>query len=208
MNASNGQNTSRPQRHVQLTVASDSIPKFYGLLRSGFSIDLAVGCSLEHMFCDQLGITPDYLQNRAQTVFLNSSPVDDLASAGVPDKAVISLSAAMPGLNGAVMRRGGPLAGMRHSISHVPDQVCSQSSPGRITLKLFNLVAKELGPHFLTRGVVVSSRALGELLAQQPGSFWQSIKSAEIDGSPCKVDQLTLHEWPEQEVLLQVQTIE
>jgi len=114
----------------------------------------------------------------------------------------------MPGLNGAIMRRGGPLSGMRRSISHVPDQVCSQSSPGRITLKLFNLVAKELGPHFLTRGVVVRSRALGELLAQQSRSFWQSIKSAEIDGLPCKVDQLTLHEGPEQEVLLQVQAIE
>jgi hypothetical protein len=204
MNTSNGQKTSRPQRHIQLAVSSDSIPLFFGLLRSGFSVDLNVGCSLEDMFCDQLEIAPDYLRNRAQTVFLNSSPVDDLASASVPDEAVISLSAAMPGLNGAVMRRGGPLAGMRHSISHAPDQVCSQSSPGRITLKLFNLVAKELGPHFLTRGVVVSSKALGELLMRQPGSFWQSIKSAEIDGSPSKVDDLTLHDWPEQDVLLKV----
>jgi hypothetical protein len=208
MNASNEQNTGKPQRHIQLTVASDSIPTFFGLLRSGFSIDLDVGCSLEQMLCDQLGIAPDYLQNRAQTVFLNSSPVDNLASASVPDKAVISLSAAMPGLNGAVMRRGGPLAGMRHSISHVPDQVCSQSSPGRITLKLFNLVAKELGPHFLTRGVVVSSKALGELLALQTRDFWQGVKSAAVDRSPCQADQIVLAEWPEQEVLLQVQAIE
>ena len=208
MNASNGQNTSRPQRHIQLTVASENIPKFFGLLRSGFSIDLAVGCSLEHMLCEQLRIAPDYLENRAQTVFLNSSPVDDLATAAVPDKAVISLSAAMPGLNGAIMRRGGPLAGMRHSISHVPDQVCSQSSPGRITLKLFNLVAKELGKQFLARGVVVSTKSLGELLAQQTSNFWQGVKSAAVDRSPCQADQIVLAEWPEQEVLLQVQAIE
>jgi len=203
----NDQITTKPGRHVQLTVVAECIPVFFSLLRSGFSADIIVGCSLEHMLCDQLDIEADYLQNRVQTVFLNFSPVDDLATAAVSDGAVISLSAAMPGLNGAIMRRGGPLAGMRHSISHVPNQVCSQSSPGRITLKLFNLVAKELGPHFLTRGVVVRSRALGELLAQQSRSFWQSIKSAEIDGLPCKVDQLTLHEWPEQEVLLQVQAI-
>jgi hypothetical protein len=206
MNASNGQNTSRPQRHIQLTVASDSIPTFFGLLRSGFSIDLNVGCSLEQMLCDQLGIAADYLQNRAQTVFLNSSPVDDLATATVPDKAVISLSAAMPGLNGAVMRRGGPLAGMRRSISHAPDQVCSQSSPGRITLKFFNLVAKELGRQFLARGVVVSTKSLGELLAMQTSNFWQGVLSAKIDRSPCKFDQLSLDKWPEQEVLLEVKT--
>ena len=205
MNASNGQQTSRPQRHIQLAVAVDRFPLFFGLLRSGFIVDLTVGCSLEHMLCDQLEIAPDYLRDRAQTVFLNSSPVDDLASASVPDGAVISLSAAMPGLNGAVMRRGGPLSEMRRSISHAPDQVDSQLSPGRITLKLFNLVAKELGSHFLTRGVVVSSRALGELLMQQPRSFWQSVKSAAIDGSPCEADQLLVHEWPEQEVLLRLQ---
>jgi len=185
-------------------VASDSIPKFYGLLRSGFSVDLTVGCSLEHLLCDQLEIAPDYLRDRAQTVFLNSSPVDDLTSASVPDQAVISLSAAMPGLNGAIMRRGGPLSEMRRSISHAPDQDCSQTAPGRITLKLFNLVAKELGPQFLARGVVVSSRALGELFRQQPSSFWQSVKSAAIDGSPCEADQLALHEWPAQEILLQL----
>jgi len=205
MNASNGKKTSWPRRQIQIAVAVDRFPLFFGLLRSGFIVDLTVGCSLEHMLCDQLEIAPDYLRDRAQTVFLNSSPVDDLASASVPDEAVISLSAAMPGLNGAVMRRGGPLSEMRRSISHTPDQVGSQLSPGRITLKLFNLVAKELGPHFLTRGVVVSSRALGELLMLQPSSFWQSVNSAAIDGAPCEVDQLIIHEWPEQEVLLRLQ---
>lgn len=205
MNASNGHQTSRPPRHIQLAVAADKFPLFFGLLRSGFSVDLTVGCSLEHMLCDQLEIAPDYLRDRAQTVFLNSSPVDDLASASVPDKAVISLSAAMPGLNGAIMRRGGPLSEMRRSISLKPDQVWNQASPGRITLKLFNLVAKELGPQFLTRGVVVSSKALGELLMQQPPSFWQRVQSAAIDGSACEADQLNLHEWPEQEVLLKLQ---
>ena len=206
MNASNGHKTSRPQRHIQLAVPSVSIPLFFGLLRSGFLVDLTVGCSLEHMLCDQLEIAPDYLRDRAQTVFLNSSPVDDLASASVPDAAVISLSAAMPGLNGAVMRRGGPLSGMRRSISHAPDQVCNQLSPGRITLKLFNLVAKELGPQFLARGIVVTSKALGELFKRQTPDFWQEVKSIAIDGSPCRVDQLILHDWPQQEVMFQVQS--
>lgn len=205
MNTSNEYKTVKPRRHIQLEVVADSIPLFFELLRNGFSADITVGCSLEHMLCNQMNIAPDYLRNRVQTVFLNYSPIDDLASAAVPDGAVISLSAAMPGLNGAVMRRGGPLSEMRRSISHSPEEICSQPFPGRVTLKLFNLIARELGSHFLTRGIVISSKALGELLKRQSHNFWQSVKSAEIDGSRCQVDQLVLQEWPEQEVLLQVQ---
>jgi hypothetical protein len=204
MNASNEQKTIRPPRHIQLEVVADSIPVFFGLLRSGFSAEITVGCSLEHMLCKQMNIAPDYLRNRVQTVFLNNSPVDDLASAVVSDGAVISLSAAMPGLNGAIMRRGGPLSEMRRSITHSPDGVCNQLSPGRITLKLFNLIAKELSSQFLTRGIVVSSKELDELFTQQTRNFWQGVKSAEIDGSPCQVDQFLFNEWSEQEVLFQV----
>jgi len=208
MNGLNDQITIKPERHVQFTVVPECIPVFFSLLRSGFSANIIVGCSLEHMLCDQLDIEADYLQNRVQTVFLNYSPVDDLATAAVSDGAVISLSAAMPGLNGAIMRRGGPLSGMRRSISYASDGVCDQPHPGRITLKLFNLIARELGRQFLARGVVVSTKPLGELLALQTSNFWQGVKSAAVDRSPCQVDQIVLAEWPEQEVLLQVQTVE
>jgi hypothetical protein len=205
MNASNGPKTNIRQRHLRIGIIADSIPVFFELLRSGFSADLTVGCNLEHLLCNQLDIAPDYLYNRVQTIFLNNSPLDDLASIAVPDGAVISLSAAMPGLNGAVMRRGGPLAELRRSISHSPEEVCSQPFPGRITLKLFNLVARELGPQFLARGIVVTSTTLGELFERQTRTFWQGVKSVEIDGSRCRIDERILQDWPEQAVLFQVQ---
>ena len=204
MKPSNEQKTIRPQRQILLCVVAESMPVFFKLLRSGFSADITVGCSLEHLLCSQMDIAVDYLKKRVQIVFLNNSPVDDLASAAVSDGAVISLSAAMPGLNGVMMRRGGPLAEMRRSISHAEVAVCDQPLPGRITLKLFNLIAKELGPQFLARGIFVSSKALGELLAQQTRKFWQGVEAAELDRSACPIDQLDLNEWPEQEVLLQV----
>jgi len=102
------------------------------------------------------------------------------------------------------MRKGGPLAELRRSISHSPEEACSQPFPGRITLKLFNLVAKELGPQFLARGIVVNSRALGELFRRQTPNFWQGVKSVEIDGSRGRVDERILQDWPEQEVMFQV----
>ena len=205
MNASDKNKAIRSQRHLRIGIVSESIPVFFELLRSGFSADLTLGCSLEHLLCNQLDIAPDYLRNRVQTVFLNNSPLDDLASAAVPDGAVISLSAAMPGLNGAVMRKGGPLAELRRSISHSSEEACSQPFPGRITLKLFNLVAKEIGPQFLSRGIVVTSKTLDDLFKRLPHNFWQGVKSVEIDGSSCRIDERILQDWPEQAVLFQVQ---
>jgi hypothetical protein len=198
--------SNMPQRHLRLGIDAAYIPVFFELLRNGFSADLTVGCSLEHLLCNQLDIAPDYLYSRVQTVFLNNSPLDDLASTVVPDGAVISLSAAMPGLNGAMMRRGGLLAGLRSSISHSPDEACLQPFAGRITIKLFNLVAKELGPHFLARGIVVNSKDLNELLSRHAPDIGQRVKTCEIDGVSSAFNDVTLQDWPEQGILLQVQS--
>ena len=204
MNDSKEQKKIEPQRQIRLEVDADHVSVFFGLLRSGFSADITVGCSLEHMLCNQMNIDPDYLHKRVQIVFLNYSPVDDLATTAVPDGAVICLSAAMPGLNGAMMRRGGPLSEMRRSISHATNYACDQPFPGRITLKLFNLIARELGPQFLARGILVSSKALNEVFNMQIHSFWQGVKSADLDRSRSQIDQFILQEFPKQEVLLKV----
>ena len=200
-----GHKQASPQRHIQLKVTDRYVPVFLELVRSGFSADITIGCSLDRILSTQVGIDPDYLQDRVQTVFLNNSPVDDLSSATVADGAVISLSAAMPGLNGAVMRRGGPLSQLRHSISHASSAVCDTSAPGRIKLKFFNLIAKEIGPHFLSRGIVVSGTELGELLENQTPDFWQAVTAAELDNTPCQVEHLMDQKWPDENILLQVQ---
>ena len=204
MNASNEQKAVSPQRHIQLEVVANSIPMFFELLRSGFSADITVGCSLEHMLCNQMDIAPDYLRDRVQTVFMNNSPVDDITSAPVPDGAVISLSAAMPGLNGAVMRRGGLLSGMRRTISHSPDEVCIQPLPGRITLKLFNLIAKEVGPAILAVGVYVFSDMLNDFLGKQSGNFWSGCMDIAINNVTTQPDTLQKASWGANPVFLQV----
>ena len=108
--------------HLTIKISESFIPSFLGLIRSGFTAYVTVGCNLQDILSNQLGIEENYLQDRIQTIFLNNSPVDDTAGTTVDDGATISLSAAMPGLNGAVMRKGGILASLRHSISHAPEQ--------------------------------------------------------------------------------------
>ena len=89
MNATDKTKTDMPQRHLRIGIDAACIPIFFELLRNGFSADVTVGCGLEHLLCNQLDIAPDYLYSRVQTVFLNNSPLDDLASTSVPDGAVM-----------------------------------------------------------------------------------------------------------------------
>jgi len=52
-----------------------------------------------------------------KVLFLDYSPVDDLDAAIIKDGAILALSAAMPGLVGAAMRKDG-LSWMRTSITY------------------------------------------------------------------------------------------
>jgi hypothetical protein len=191
--------------HLRIRVSRQFVPSFLGLLRGGFTAQVMVGCSLQDLLSNQLGVDENYLQNRVQTIFLNNSPVDDSAAATVGDGATISLSAAMPGLNGAVMRKGGVLASLRHSISQHQTNVCMDPRPGKIKLKLFNLVAKEIGPDFLARGIIVKGQTLAEFFAIQTPQFWQSVNDVEIDSVVYEAEQLRTFDLSNQDVFLQVQ---
>ena len=128
--------------------------RFAPLLGGGFRLSGAGGLALEAFLVAEAGIPADYLRERVQTLFMDGRPVDDAGTAVVREGGVISLSAAMPGLAGAVLRRSGVYAAMRRSISHDPAAPASRDR-GRIgvTLKLFNLIARELGPEIRVNGV-------------------------------------------------------
>ena len=66
-----------------------------------------VGCSISELFSGQFNISPEYFKDRVQTIFLEGNPVDDTRTAIVKDGSHIAISGAMPGLVGAVLRKGG-----------------------------------------------------------------------------------------------------
>jgi hypothetical protein len=51
-----------------------------------------------------------------------------------------------------------------------------------VTIKLFNLIARELGPGFLARGIVVDSGDLKDFLERQGRWLWAEGDTAAIDG--------------------------
>lgn len=167
------------------------VSRFAALFTKGVLIRSRTGCSLRDFVCEQLGVPEPYLEQRIQTIFLNGKAVDDYTTARVTDGASLALSAAMPGLVGAVFRRGGYYAGLRNSVTYQSDGAGACVMDGSVTVKLFNLTVKELGPLLLSRGIGVTGQDLLDLLKQSAGDFRAGCRQARLDDRLLDFDSLT-----------------
>ena len=165
--------------------------RFTGLFSSGVTVAGRTGCNLRDFVCEQLGVSEEYLEQRIQTIFLNGKAVDDYEAALVTDGSSLALSAAMPGLVGAVFRRGGFYAGLRNSVTHQSDDSAACAMDGTVTVKLFNLTVKELGPLLLANGVRVGGKDLQELFKQFADDFRSGCRQALLNDQPISVEELT-----------------
>ena len=170
----------------------DHLAVFFPLLQQGVRVEARVGCDIQSLLCDQFKMAPDYLTDRITTIFLNGKPVDDVATALVTDGATLALSAAMPGLVGATLRRAGCLASFRNTISHrneaTPASACED---GFITLKLFNMLLSEVGPQYLAHGVWTRGRELQACLTEYPHDLEAVLVRLEQDGHALDLTKLS-----------------
>jgi hypothetical protein len=179
------------------------VRKFIPLLRAGVRVEVEVGRNAYQVLTSQLGMPSEYVEEKVQTVFLDGRPVDDLTKAVVVDGATLSLSAAMPGLAGAALRKGGFFAPMRFQISLTGGVQTVYRSKGRITLKLFNAVAEDLAPTILANGVWVDGETLDRFLERQPQEFRSSVEGVTVDGTAVEAAVLSDEKWAGKEVFLQ-----
>ncbi len=154
---------------VSLRVREEQMACFFPLLQKGFAMPARLGRSVGVFLREQLGLSGEYIETRIQTVFLDGKPVDDIERALLGEGTTLALAPAMPGLMGAMLRRGGYYAPMRSGITH-RDDVSPQQATGKglITLKLFGTALRELGPGILARGIGVDGEALAQLLEGLP----------------------------------------
>jgi len=96
------------------------------------------------------------------------------------------------------LRRGGAYAAMRSQISHKNNTVDDSSRIGTVMLKLFNLVALELGPMFLKQGIWIDGKNLEFFFQRVPDFFWDGCLTAEIDGISQHVRKISPMEWKQQ----------
>ena len=152
-----------------ITVPADGAQCFFPLLQKGFVLGVSVGCPIRVLLRDGLGLTDEYIETRLQTVFLDGKPVDDIDGAFIRDGETLALAPAMPGLMGAMLRRGGFYAPMRNGITHRDDAAPRWIGEGRITMKLFGMALRELGPKLLERGNEVDAADLEQIVRKLPG---------------------------------------
>ena len=174
---------------IEITVPAERAALFYQLLAGGMRQRVETHRSLRDILCRQLGMDGGYLKNHIQTIFLNGRAVDDLDLEMAMDGSEIALSAAMPGLVGAVFRKGGLLSVFRAEISSGNLDAKDSGNRGTILLKLFNRVAADLGVDFLKNGIRLESRQLKRFLDQQAETIARMAQKVTMDGKPWDILQ-------------------
>ena len=167
-------------------------------------VKVQAGYSIKTFLCEQLGLGPEYVEKRIQTLFMDGKPVDDIDSAIVKDGSTLALSAAMPGFVGAVLRKGGYYASMRSTISYREVREFEPSQEATVFLKPFNILLREIGPTLHKKGLWIQGKDLEDFMKRQSDDFWAGCKRATVDGKEADLKKLSECKWTDREVFLQL----
>jgi hypothetical protein len=177
-----------PYPHLAFVVAEPRVPGFFLLLQQGVMIRSRIGCSVDTFLREELKATPGMIE-KIQSIMLDGKPVDDIGTAVLHDGATLALSAAMPGLVGATLRRGGAYSSLRSAITYHETGNACMPGEGWVNIKVFNLLMAELGPGLLRKGVLLESASFLGFLAERGQEFWQGC-SATLDKRSVDVGML------------------
>lgn len=184
------------QTSLVLKLDDASMSSFVPLLQKGFQLRVQVGRSMKHLLCEQCSVNPEYLAERIQTIFLDGKVVDNVDTTTVKNGVIVALSAAMPGLAGAMLRTGGLLAAFRDGLTHEEDSTTDTSyGAGMVTIKLFNLLVRELGPVFLKQGIWMTKEDAESLVNRWADISQPLIQHAVKDGQVVSAEELLGLNW-------------
>ena len=180
--------TAGPYPRLAIIVDRPQVARFFQLLQQGVKIKRRVGLSVDVFLRQEIGAAPETIE-QIQSVMLDGKPVDDIKSALLHDGSTLALSAAMPGLVGATLRRGGAYSSFRSAITYREKETASAPHEGWVNVKIFNLLMALLGPGLLRTGVLLRSSELRGFLAERAAEFRHGL-SATLDGRPIDIAML------------------
>lgn len=192
---------------IHVFLEADNLSVFWSLLSYGFKFDVQIGNNLLDLLICQIGINESYLNEKVQTIFLNGKVVDDFSAEIVNDESVIALSAAMPGLVGAVFRKGGIFSSMRSGHASSLEDTVIKKHKGQVTLKLFNLIASDLGADFYKRGICISGIHFIRYVKSKQFLLEKVCKQLVVDGKRHKIGGLLFLCRPEADIVLTVNSV-
>lgn len=177
-----------PDPRLAFIVDPSLVARFFLLLQQGVRIRRRVGCSVDTFLREEIGAGPGTIE-KIQSIMLDGKPVDDIGTAVVHDGSVLALSAAMPGLVGATLRRGGAYSSFRSAITYQEAATVCAPDAGWVRVKVFNLLMAELGPGLLRKGVLLETADLLGFLAERAQELGRGC-IATLDGKPVDVGRL------------------
>lgn len=141
---------------LMLSLPAQPLTGFASLLQHGLLFPVPHPLPLVPFLLSLPGFTAEYIERTVQTIFINGVPADSLERELVPGTRV-ALSAAMPGLAGAIFRRQGVHGSLRTRPQEQGD--LSTASGGYCTLKLFNSIAFDRVEQLLVQGILIEGKA-------------------------------------------------
>lgn len=180
--------TQENNQPLTLTVGSDKIQLFSTLLQSGIEIETTRG-DVIGTFLERLpGFSEDYIVETVQTIFLNGTATDDLQTPLSGDSPVLAISAAMPGLAGAIFRKNSLHASLR--TAQTVEEDGDTAGTTTVTLKLFNAIARDKGTMLLAGGVNIKASNITDFLGHR-STLIPHIESATVAEQPIQPSELT-----------------
>lgn len=134
------------------------------LVQAGVFVPLTRPCSVYAFLRSGLGVVDDFILSRIQTIILNSKVVDDMGGAWLLPGSRLALSAAMPGVVGAALRRNGLFARLREGIRCPVEERQEKEGSFWLELRLYNSMIGELALPLLACGFAVPESRLPEVL--------------------------------------------
>ncbi len=165
---------------IRLSCTENAASKLATLLQRGFLVPVTGAVAVAELLTSLPGFSLKYVSERVQTIFVNGLPVDNTARELIAGD-TLALSAAMPGLAGAIFRRGGQHASLR--TRPLPQQRQGTAGTGNITLKLFNMVATETGPQLLEAGILIRGPVLARFLERQDKRMLPLMQQTQVNGA-------------------------
>ncbi len=183
-------------KKVRFTGKKEDLIKLTTLLQSGIYIKAAQGITIAKLLMELPGFSEEYIKTRVQAIFLNGLPVDGINTPIIKENSVLAISAAMPGLAGAIFKKDSSLASARTTPASSSTLPNKKNKLITIRLKMFNLIAREKGLQSMAKGCIIATEALFNLLDYRP-SIISGVKEVFIDNKAIEKTKIRKHLLPE-----------
>ncbi|MCF6186152.1 MAG: hypothetical protein L3J49_01560 [Desulfobulbaceae bacterium] len=147
-----------------LSVRGGTMARLAPLLQRGFLVPCPGQVTLYDFLPGLPGFNREYITSRIETIFINGCAADSLETT-LPVGSTVALSAAMPGLAGAIFRKGGLHASLRSQPARAQTKLTT--TDGFITVKLFNTIATDTVEDILPRGILMKGPVLARFFHRQ-----------------------------------------